>query len=67
MPSTMLEHQMILLEKTSSDKDLFRKELLKSFRWLESYEIIKLHSWLKQNYYNTHREVIKDVFGYFAA
>jgi hypothetical protein len=63
----MLEHQKKLLEQLSYDKELFRKEIIKSFRWLKSFEIIKLHAWLKQNYYSTHRDVIEDLFAYIAA
>jgi hypothetical protein len=40
----MLEHQKLVLEKVSNDRELFRKELLKSLKWLKSYEIYKLHS-----------------------
>jgi hypothetical protein len=64
---TMLEHQKILLTQLSYDKELFRKEIVKSFKWLKSYEIIKLHSWLKSEYGNTHADVIRQVFEYIAA
>jgi hypothetical protein len=63
----MLEHQKLVLEKVSNDRELFRKELLKSLRWLKSYEIYKLHSWLKQRFYLTHGDIIRDVFEYIAA
>lgn len=63
----MLEHQKIILGKISYDKELFRKELVKSLKWLKSYEIYRLHLWLKQNFYLTHREIIEDVFEYIAA
>ena len=61
---TMLEHQKILLEQLSYDKDLFRKEIVKSFKWLKSYEIIRLHHWLKDKYGRSHADVIQDVFEY---
>lgn len=64
---TMLEHQKLLLEKLSYDKELFKKELVKSFKWLKSYEIIKLHTWLKNKYGQTHGDIIQDVFEYIAA
>ncbi len=63
----MLEHQKLVLEKISHDDRLFRKELVKSLKWLKSYEIYRLHSWLKHNFYLTHREIIEDVFEYIAA
>ncbi|MCG8698604.1 MAG: hypothetical protein MI922_11160 [Bacteroidales bacterium] len=63
----MLEHQKLLLEQLSYDKDLFRKEIIKSFRWLKSYEIVQLYGWLKDRYGSTHGEIIQDVFEYIAA
>jgi hypothetical protein len=63
----MLEQRKELLQQLSHDSDLFRQEIIQSFRWLKSYEIILLHAWLKQNFDNTHRKIIKDVFEYIAA
>ncbi|MBN1598748.1 MAG: hypothetical protein JW894_10670 [Bacteroidales bacterium] len=63
----MLEHQKKVLEQLSYDKVLFRKEILKSFRWLKSYEIIMLHNWLKDNYGQKYPDVIQDVFEFIAA
>jgi hypothetical protein len=58
----MLESRKLLLEKLCYDKDLFRKEILKSFKFLKSYEIIKLREWLKRNFAKTHADVIRDIF-----
>lgn len=58
----MLDHQKLLLQKLSHDKGLFRKEIVKSFKWLRSYEILSLHRWLKENYGRTHSDVIHEVF-----
>lgn len=63
----MLEHQKILILRAANDKDLFRKEIVKSFRWLKSYEIIQLHRWLKAKFGKTHSEVIRDIFQFIAA
>ncbi|UCH13339.1 MAG: hypothetical protein JSV22_09500 [Bacteroidales bacterium] len=63
----MLEHQKLILEKVSHNKELFRKELVKSLMWLKSYEIFRLHVWLKQKFYLTHGDIIEDVFGFIAA
>lgn len=63
----MLEHQKILLEQLSYDKNLFRKEIIKSFRWLKSFEILQLYNWLQKKYGETHGEIIQDVFEYIAA
>jgi len=58
----MLESRKLLLEKSCYDKDLFRKEILKSFKFLKSYEIIKLREWLKRNFAKTHADVIREIF-----
>jgi len=63
----MLEHQKSILEELSYDKELFRKEIVKSFKWLKSYEILQLHHWLKESFGQTHGDVIKDIFQYIAA
>jgi len=63
----MLEHQKLILEKVSNNKELFKKELVKSLKWLKSYEIYRLHAWLKKKFYLTHGDIIKDVFEYIAA
>ncbi len=63
----MLENRKLMLEKSCYDKDLFRKEILKSFKFLKSDEIIKLHAWLKRNFGKTHADVIRDIFEFIAA
>jgi hypothetical protein len=63
----MLDHQKIVLDQLSNDKDLFRKEIIKSFKWLKSYEILQLYRWLKKKYGKLHADVIKDIFQYIAA
>jgi hypothetical protein len=63
----MLDREKLLLEKISYDKKLFKKEIIKSFGWLKSYEILLLQSWLKKNYGRTHADVISEVFEYISA
>jgi hypothetical protein len=58
----MLEHQKLILAKLSHDKSMFRKEIIKSFRWLKSYEIIQLHRWLRDNFRRKHADTIQEVF-----
>lgn len=58
----MLDYQKLILEKVSYDKDIFRKEIIKSFRWLKSYEILQLHYWLKEKYGKSHGTIIRDIF-----
>lgn len=63
----MLEHQMAILEQVSDDSELFRKEIVKSFKWLKSYEILQLHQWLKEKYQHEHGKLIQDIFQHIAA
>lgn len=58
----MLDHQKSILNQLSENRELFRKEIVKSFNWLKSYEILQLHKWLKENYMETHGDIIKDIF-----
>lgn len=62
----MFENQKRRLKQLSYDKELFRNEILRSFKWLKSYEIILLHKWLKENFGKTHSDVIRQVFEYIA-
>jgi hypothetical protein len=57
----MLEHQKILIDKLSYDKNLFKKEIVKSIKWLKVSDLYKLFDWLKQKYWNTHQDIIVNV------
>jgi hypothetical protein len=63
----MLDQQKIILNQLSYDKELFRREIIQSFKWLKSYEILQLHRWLKENFDKTHHDVIQEIFEYIAA
>jgi hypothetical protein len=65
--TTMLEHQKLIIAKVSHDREMFRKEIVKSFKWLNSYEIISLHRWLKNNYGRQHTNLIRKIFANIAA
>jgi len=58
----MLEHVKFVLKAVSDQKNLFRKELLKSKRWLNKTEQLELFNWLKNNFYFTHQNIIREVF-----
>ncbi len=58
----MLEHQKNILLGVSSNKALFRKELIKSRSWLNESERKKILMWVKENFAHTHSDVIMDVF-----
>jgi len=63
----MLEHQKMVLQNLSHDKELFAKELRKSLTWLKSYEVFLLHTWVKEKYGNIHNDVIREIFALVAA
>lgn len=57
----MLEHQKIVIKGVIHDKDLFKKELIKSLCWLESGEQQKFQQWIIDNYKNIHPEIIDEI------
>ena len=63
----MLEYQKMILNKVSFDKRLFKKELLKSFKWLEPEEIKNLQDWVQDKHNNEHSDIIEEVFCCIAA
>jgi hypothetical protein len=63
----MLEHQKILLTNSIHDKEMFRKELVKSLKWLDQFERQKLYLWLKEQFWNSYSETIESVFKMEAA
>lgn len=58
----MLYHQKFLLASISTVKPLFKKELKKSIAWLPPEEITELHRWVLENFWETHRDEISEVF-----
>jgi hypothetical protein len=57
----MLDFQMFMLENVHDDDALFRKELKKSKRWLNSAELIALKKWLLRRFHHSKRGAIQDV------
>jgi len=58
----MLEHQKTLLINLVHDKNMFRKELMKSIKWLDQIEQQKLYLWLKDRFGNLYRDLIESLF-----
>ena len=56
----MLEHQKIVLNNVAFSKELFRKEIFKSFVWLSFKDFIQLAIWLKNNFWISHKEILLD-------
>lgn len=63
----MLEHQKIVLQNVYYNKNLFKKELHKSIDWLSQEELNELWDWLKENYWDTHSELILESFTFAKA
>ena len=57
----MLEHQIVVLNNVCNDENLFRKELVKSKRWLTANELEELKRWLLEMHYKSHKETINEV------
>lgn len=62
----MLDQQKTVIERASDNKELFRKEIVNSFRFLKSYELLQLHFWLKRKYNHQYGDVIRDIFQFIA-
>ena len=58
----MLNYTETILLKVSFNKELFRKELNKSVKWLERNEIKALQIWCILNFGTLYMDVINEVF-----
>tara|TARA_B100001287_G_C22524868_1_gene454460 strand:- start:251 stop:436 length:186 start_codon:yes stop_codon:yes gene_type:complete len=57
----MLEFSKKILSKVSFDKDLFKKELEKSTKWMSKKELTLLKIWALTSF-SQYKKVIIDVF-----
>ena len=57
----MLEFTKKILSKVSFDKNLFKKELSKSARWLSKQEVITLKIWALTSF-SQYKNTILEVF-----
>ena len=57
----MLEFSKKILSKVSFDKNLFRKELSKSIRWLNKKEVLALKIWALTTF-SQYKNTILEVF-----
>jgi hypothetical protein len=67
MNMNMLEHQKTILMNSVHDKNMFRKELMKSIKWLDQIEQQKLYLWLKERYSHIYIDLIESIFNMEAA
>lgn len=58
----MLKYTKTVLQKVSFNKDLFKKELSKSVKWLQRDEIVLLQAWCIINFGNVYQDIITEVF-----
>lgn len=58
----MLKYTKTILRKVSFDRELFRKELRKSIKWLKRDEIVALQAWCAINFGTAYNDVISEVF-----
>ena len=58
----MFEYTKTILQKVSFNKDLFSKELKKSFRWLKKDEIVALQIWCLMTFGHVYGDVISETF-----
>lgn len=58
----MLELTKTVLKRVSFDKLLFRKELVKSKRWLQREEFLILKSWCLMTFAGQHDDIMMEVF-----
>ena len=61
----MLEYTKTVLGKVSFSRDLFRKELKKSFELLKKDEIVLLQAWCLVTFGDIYGDVIQDAFRSF--
>jgi hypothetical protein len=57
----MLEFSKKILSKVSFDKNLFKKELSKSVRWLSKQEVLTLKVWALSTF-SQYKNTILEVF-----
>jgi hypothetical protein len=57
----MLELQKFVLQRVYDDAKLFKRELIKSLKWLSSSDVAKLRQWVMLEFGNTHSDIIKEV------
>lgn len=58
----MLEFSKNILKKVSFDRKLFKKELVKSFKWLSRDEILALKVWCIAQFGTQYSDIIVEAF-----
>ena len=63
----MLDYAKIILPKVSFSEELFKKELSKCIKWVETEEVQELHDWCYKNFKKKYANVLDEVFSTVAA
>ena len=58
----MFELSKQILQKVSFDKILFKKELIKAYKWLKPEERILLYAWCIATFGHAYKDVIGEVY-----
>ncbi|HLV52603.1 MAG TPA: hypothetical protein VKY29_01190 [Cryomorphaceae bacterium] len=58
----MVELSKHVLQKVSFDRELFKKELRKSLRWIKPEERVPFKAWCMATFGSIYHDVIADVF-----
>jgi hypothetical protein len=58
----MLDLCQNVLQKVSFSKTLFRKELIKSMKWLTQKEQLALQAWCMSRFGNEYQDIISEIF-----
>ncbi len=61
----MLEFSQHILKSVSFDKNLFKKELTKTLKWVKPDEAMLLKAWCVATFGHMYGDVISDVFRSF--
>ena len=64
----MIEYAKVILPKVTFSRELFRKELFKSIKWVEGGdELAELHRWCVDNFNHLYPNIISEAFEGLAA
>ncbi|HLN53134.1 MAG TPA: hypothetical protein VK212_05455 [Lentimicrobium sp.] len=63
----MLEYTKTVLEKVSFNRDLFKKELVKSKKLLKEDEVELLQNWCRMSFTEKYPDIIGEVFEAYSA
>jgi hypothetical protein len=58
----MLELQKFVLQRVYDDAKLFKRELVKSVKWLSQPDIEKLRQWVQLEFGYMYSDIIEEVF-----